>query len=326
MPTPLEGRLFTDDVQLWLERWWASAMVALVATLAMGVGSLAADEDEVKKTWDAAEVAVYVGKTLSVFGRMDDPKVQAGLAALPQGQPFPTIIYLHGCDGLYRNNYFVFRDLPKEGYAVIAPDSFARTGRMATCGSPTGSRGTRPLRKEEIQYAARQARNLPWVDSKNLFLFGQSEGGGAAIRYSGDEFNARVASGAGCWRVRRSTPLLVVNFRNDAYMGSEDNCTGNVDRVFRVSGKGHWPWRRMDAQSVLLDFLAQHSSKDDYGENSKVLVGPQVVARSKDEISLRRTNSDSDVYDTAKAHCETFGKASNLINRDGFGVYYFSCD
>ena len=54
---------------------------------------------------------------------------------------------------------------------------------------------------------------------------------------------------------------------------------------------------------------------------------PEVVARSTDEISLRKTVSVQDVYDAAKTHCESLGKTSYLIsNAVGDGVYTFRCD
>ena len=55
-------------------------------------------------------------------------------------------------------------------------------------------------------------------------------------------------------------------------------------------------------------------------------VPPEVVAKADDGLSLRGSNSVQDVYDAAKAHCETFGKASILTESIAFGVYSFSCE
>ena len=183
----------------------ASAMGALFAFFLVVSGPRAADDNEVKRTWDAAEVAVE-RSGVRVVGRMDDPRVQAGLTKLRVGRAIPTVIYMHGCDGLRRSTS-VSRALVRRGFAVIAPDSFARSGRVAMCGR--GGEAKRRMRHEEIRFAARQALTLAWVDPNNLVLFGHSEGGWAVTSYNGDEFKARIASGTACWAgVRGSSPLL----------------------------------------------------------------------------------------------------------------------
>jgi hypothetical protein len=237
-------------------RWRASALGVLFAFTVIVSEPVVADDSEVKKTWDAAEVAVYDGDTLGAFGRMDDPKVQAKLAMFPTGTKFPTIIYLHGCSGLYKQS-FMFWDLPERGYAVIAPDSFARSGRVATCGRTAAGRQIRQLRHAEIRFAARQALQLPWVDPDKLILFGHSQGGGAVASYTGDEFKARIASGTSCWRVGGPSPLLVVNFKKDPWITQGDSCGGNVDKFLRLSGKGHWPWGWPEAKKALFHFLGE---------------------------------------------------------------------
>ena len=144
----------------------ASAMGALFALFLVVSGPRAADDNEVKRTWDAAEVAVE-RSGVRVVGRMDDPRVQAGLTKLRVGRAIPTVIYMHGCDGLRRSTS-VSRALVRRGFAVIAPDSFARSGRVAMCGR--GGEAKRRMRHEEIRFAARQALTLAWVDPNNLVL------------------------------------------------------------------------------------------------------------------------------------------------------------
>ena len=48
-------------------------------------------------------------------------------------------------------------------------------------------------------------------------------------------------------------------------------------------------------------------------------------ALRSEAIDFTRANWKKDVYDTAKAHCETFGKASSLAESIAFGVHSFSC-
>ncbi len=66
---------------------------------------------------------------------------------------------------------------------------------------------------------------------------------------------------------------------------------------------------------------------DPSASEAEVSSEPEVVARSTDEISLRKTVSVQDVYDAAKTHCESLGKTSYLIsNAVGDGVYTFRCE
>ena len=299
----------------------ASSLGALLAFAVMVSEPVYADESEVKRTWDAALVLVVLDD-ITARGRMDAQHVQANLAKIPPGIKLPTIIYAHGCSGLWSSS--LFAKLANWGFAVIAPDSFARSGRVATCGSAAAWRGTNALRREEIRYAAQQARNLPWVDPDNLFLLGDSEGGGAVTSYGGDEFKARIASGTSCWRVNGSTPLLVVNFSNDPWMTRGYSCHGGmVDEFVRLQGKGHWPWGHPKGKKALIRFLAEHTG----ASLEPGAFEPEIVARSADEISIRMNISIQDVYDAAKTHCESLGKTSYLTsNAESDGVYTFSCD
>ena len=167
---------------------------------------------------------------------------------------------------------------------------------------------------------------VPWVDADNLILMGHSEGGNAVTYFGGDGFKARVASGTGCWRVSDSSPLLVVNFSKDKWLIGGKDCRAVADEYVRLPGPSHWPWTYPDAEKALVSFLTQHTGRDVFGVIAGLSVPPEVVAKSDDGISLRGSNSVQDVYDAAKAHCETFGKASILTESIAFGVYSFSCE
>ena len=79
--------------------------------------------------------------------------------------------------------------------------------------------------------------------------------------------------------------------------------------------------------SINLDYRTGASVVPSAKSEAEVSSEPEVMARSADEISLRKTVSVQDVYDTAKTHCETFGKTSYLLsNAVGDGVYTFRCE
>jgi hypothetical protein len=281
---------------------------------------LAAAIKEVQRTWDRA-VVVFEIDGAGTHGRMNRQYVQEEMAKIPPGTKLPTIIFIHGCSGGIPHSFF--GKLARWGFAVIAPDSFARTGREPTC----HSMASQPLRHEEIRYAVARARMLPWVDADNLILMGHSEGGNAVTYFGGDGFKARVASGTSCWRgVRVSSPLLVVNSSKDKALASGDNWCRKADEYVRLPGPSHWPWTHPDGEKALVGFLTQHTGRDIFGVIADLSVPPEVVAKSDDGISLRGPDSVQDVYDTAKTHCESFGKTSSLTESIAFGVHSFSCE
>jgi hypothetical protein len=290
------------------------ARSALLVFLLIASGAVAAEDSEVRKTWDGATVEVLVDG-VAVRGAMAGKRVQDGLAKLPPGVRLPTIIYAHGCTGLTSRASSLFSKLAQRGFVVIAPDSFARPGRVSLCGARSAQRAMIRLRVEEMRYAAHQVQNAPWADPDNLFLLGQSEGGWTVTSYGGDEFKARIASGTGCRRIRGSTPLLVVNFGNDPWLTRGDSCGGVADDYLKIPGKEHWPWTRFEAKKKLTRFLAEHSD---------IRFEPEVVARSDNDITIRRKAFLQDVPDVAEAHCATFGKKRSFKS-EADGVLTYSC-
>ena len=148
--------------------------------------------DEARRTFDSAYVMVKAEGEF-IEGRMSDDFVQRKLASLKKKRP--TVVFAHGCAGLGRGNLRYMRLLAWAGYAVVAPDSFARRYRPETC-DPSRHRGIQGaphrrvgrMRQEEIHHAAYRVRRIHWADKKNLFLMGHSQGGTAVASYEGDGF------------------------------------------------------------------------------------------------------------------------------------------
>lgn len=121
-------------------------------------------------------------------------------------QRYPTVIYLHGCGGFWDGTYRVLSFFQQQGFAVIAPDSFARADYPTSCDSATQrfglNRQTVQWRQLDAQYAIEQAKKLPWVDADNLFVVGFSEGATVAatvdLSAPSHHVNARVIAGWTC--------------------------------------------------------------------------------------------------------------------------------
>ena len=221
--------------------------------------SLALAEAEVQRTWDLAQVLVIL-EQFDVFanGALRSPDTQARLSKIPAGVKLPTIIYLHGCDGIFWHNKFVFKILARNGYALVAPDSLARKYHPVPCRF-----WNLGIRKEEIHYALEQLRKLPWVDQGNLFLMGHSQGGWVVAAYGGDEFMARIVSGntcsSGLWG---SIPTLVTWSRRDMKLGPTDHCSGAEERVV-LAGSEHWVLGWPEVREAVVDFLQAHTTKNE---------------------------------------------------------------
>lgn len=246
----------------------------LLSGCAGGVDSKTLDLfEEARRTFDAAYVMFKVEGAL-IEGRMSDEFIQGKLAGLKKKRP--TVIFSHGCAGLGRGNLRYMRLLARAGYAVIAPDSFARRYRPETC-DPSRHRGIKGaphkrvnrMRQEEIHHAAYRVRRIRWVDRGNLFLMGHSQGGTAAAAYEGDGFKAHVISGSVCWRGVRSprgTPILALYSKNDPWRRNRpaDQCLRRARaRGVRVEfhlfeGRAHNLSRNERARRLVLDFLSRH--------------------------------------------------------------------
>ena len=119
---------------------------------------------------------------------------------------YPTVIYLHGCSGIWSGTIHRINTLAKNGFAVVAPPSFARDKYPQSCDISKHQGGlyrdTIKMRQYDAGNTIAKAKQLPWVDENNVFLMGLSEGGiTTATFYSKNKshsVNARVIEGWTC--------------------------------------------------------------------------------------------------------------------------------
>lgn len=107
----------------------------------------------------------------------------AGMLAKPPGAgPFPVVVAMHGCGGLYtakgslqsRERDWADR-LVAQGYAVLLTDSFNPRGFRQIC--TVRERAIQPKdRAEDAAAAARWLATQPWADASRLALMGWSHG------------------------------------------------------------------------------------------------------------------------------------------------------
>lgn len=155
----------------------------------------------------------------------------AGSLAVPEGDgPFPAVVLMHGCAGLdpevRKGNDVHVRHLVSEGFVTLVLDSFGprRLGDVV-CNEGNEMWAAYRYRQRDAVSALRFLRSQPFVDGDNIFLMGQSHGGGVVLRLArsrnvpvGDRFRAAVAYYPWCGdqvRGQLHTPVLVLIGEND---------------------------------------------------------------------------------------------------------------
>ena len=230
-------------------------------------------EKELNRTWDNALVSINYG-IIAIEHILNILQKGKAFDEIPKGIKLPTIIYLHGCNGMKSGTGGQITYLSGIGYAVIAPDSFAREYRPNACFSNSTSESLSDevvyMREEEIKYAAEQLRKLDWVDQKNVFLIGQSEGGMAVAAYPKGEFKARIVIGTVCSKgiwAPANTPILNINSKEDpvlTFNGGSDNCgrQGYKNlKMMLIPGSSHDVIVYPEAREEISDFLKRNITK-----------------------------------------------------------------
>jgi len=238
-------------------------LYSLLLLFAAGCAALnSSSEADIASTWTRARV--YLPRVASYVTPAD----------VSVAQKLPIVVYLHGCTGLSASDARWATTLTSAGYAVVLPDSFARSYRLSNCDPKTHLGGAFPaaggMRQEEIEHALKSLRAVPWADERNLFLMGHSEGGGAVAGWEGGGFKAQIISGNRCQRgllAPASIPVLVIRFLHDPWDGNyRRTCSirfGGRESASELllPGAGHDTSQSSEAQRAVLDFLRAHRSE-----------------------------------------------------------------
>lgn len=217
----------------WIPVLASLALIALGLNACQTTGSLPQGMSPSEATWRWGSHAVPRVATINGYNRIfTTPKgstdtywIDEVVQILKTDVKVPVVIWIHGCRGPdWWNTENIRTLLLAAGYAVVAPDSFARPGRSAICDGD--KKATMRYRFEEVDFALERLRELPWVDHSRIILAGFSEGGVTAALYSGGPFQARIILGWVCassdrwWvgiRGSRKTPVLTIVGDKDNY-------------------------------------------------------------------------------------------------------------
>lgn len=244
------------------------------------------DPAELERPWLAARVRIprpgggYISTTMK--------ELNSGSHSIAGS--WPTVIYLHGCTGVWSGTYTRINFLARNGYAVIAPVSFARKKYPRSCNPDRHQGGLyRPtlyMRQNDAGYAISQAKALPWVDDDNIFLMGLSEGGITTATFFSaspeQSVRARIVEGWTCrsgWpeysglSAPDNEPVLTLVGSKDPWFQdrwTKGDCTkfvapsnGSRSVVYSTGylSTRHELLESKEVQDTVLDFLEQHRSR-----------------------------------------------------------------
>ena len=259
------------------------AAAALLGTVVLAACAGAGATSDLERTWDHARVVLPpLGAPGPVVTTMGSAAMASHLARLPPGGRLPVVVYLHGCTGIGNDDFL--RTLAGDGFAVVAPDSFARTWRPLQCDPRTRSGGYNvfvyDFRLAETAYALGHLWQQPWADWNRMALVGSSEGGVAAALYRGDEFRGRVVlqwTCSGAAHVRgvaapAGEPVMtVVGAEDPWYVANRRQDCGALlagrpaSRSLVVDGRGH-------------DVLGDSGVVEEVREFLRALISPSPLA------------------------------------------------
>ncbi|WP_281966904.1 dienelactone hydrolase family protein [Roseovarius nanhaiticus] len=255
--------------------------VLCAALFCLGAGVVHANDTEVARTWEAAQV--WLPGTVNA----------TSIEALDEGEtPRAVVLYAHGCDGLSRITTVTARFLADAGHLVVAPDSFARQDKPVSCNAAQQRgglhRGVLRWRQQEMQYALAQLREKDELRDVPIVLMGHSEGGITVATMAAPDAAMRVIEGWTChagWpeyrglNAPKGQPALALVGEEDPWFrlpvlsgdcGAFMEGETQVSRVYSEPdhlGDKHWLSADKEVQDLILDFIDVHlPAGDAHGE------------------------------------------------------------
>jgi len=241
------------------------------------------DPSELERVWKAS--LVRIPSESNEYIQTNIAEITA--TSLNVTKKYPTVIYMHGCSGMWAGTIRRINFLAANGFAVIAPPSFARESYPRSCDVYLHQGGlyrdTIKMRQNDAGNTIENAKKLPWVDANNIFLMGLSEGGIATATFRSESVNAsvnaRVVEGWTCnsaWdeykgiNAPKTEPVLTLLGSKDPWFQNSytnGECTNYLNKnngsksvVYRNGNLSyqHELLEDNEVKKIVVDFLQSH--------------------------------------------------------------------
>jgi dienelactone hydrolase len=133
------------------------------------------------------------------FPSSGDPTILTGYLLRPSGTgPYPALVFLHGCGGMFEHGGFMLRDITwahlmvNQGYVVLMVDSDSPRHQGQMCVHTTFNPTVYQARFHDAYGALGYLQGQSFVIPNRIGVIGWSEGGGVVL-YSIREVSANGA-------------------------------------------------------------------------------------------------------------------------------------
>jgi len=158
----------------------------------------------------------------------------------------PLVLFMHGSAGLSKGEVYKRYIVQEAGCIFFAPNSF-KVKKRPTYQSPTSLKKyekVHKLRQAELDINLKRLLKLDFIDKKNIFLMGHSEGGLASSLYKSKVFKGRIITAFSCEHSyfyenlklgsRKHEPFLNIIGTDDEYFAKDSL----LNRDYNVDGHG----------------------------------------------------------------------------------------
>lgn len=158
----------------------------------------------------------------------------------------PLVLFMHGSAGLSKGEIYKRYIVSEAKCIFFAPNSF-KIKKRPTYLSPMPLKKyekVHKLRQVELDYNLKKVLKLDFIDKKNIFLMGHSEGGVAASIYKSKSVKARIITAFSCEHSyfyeniklgsRDDEPFLNIIGTDDEYFARDSI----LNRDYNVDGHG----------------------------------------------------------------------------------------
>ncbi len=179
---------------------------------------------------------------------------------------YKTLLYMHGSSGLYKGDVYRKYIVEELGFIFFAPDSY-RLKKRPIYKSPAKKkvyRKVHDIRVAEIDHNYKKLKKLNFVDKKNIFLMGNSEGGLAAAIYTPQRFKGRIITAFSCESSyfyehfklgsKNDEPFLNIIGTHDEFFAKD----AKLNKKHKVTGNGIEKLKNYKNAKVVILAKAKH--------------------------------------------------------------------